>query len=64
MITVSDPSSISKWRWVICCPGILESKKIEVNAWLDVQGITYVNIGARYWIESKVAKNWFLLRWA
>jgi len=63
-IGISDPSEISKWRWVICCPCISESSVTEVNEWLDGQGVMYVNVGARYWIEREADKNWFIMRWS
>jgi len=64
MITVSQPSSISGWRYVITCPGILDSTITDVNEWLDTNGIPYVNVVARYWIEHEKDVNWFILRWS
>lgn len=64
IITVTQPTEISKNRYVVCCPGIPKSTIIEVNNWLDTAGITYVNVGARYWIGREVDVNWFILRWS
>jgi len=63
-ITIDKPTSTSKWRWVLVCPGISDDEIDEINEWLDNSGIEYSNVTVRWWISREADVNWFVLRWS
>jgi len=63
-ITIYNPINISKWRWVVVCPGISDNEINEINEWLDIKHIEYSNVTVRWWLSRETDVNWFILRWS